>query len=170
MNASEYKSLNDEAEQSRLNTFLVNKSIPGSTEQLNLINKLFYDSFPDNSTIWTPLQIDRGKHIHVGNHVFINHDLTTVAIGEIFIDDNVQIAPGVTLLTANHDINHMNILKTDSIHIKEGAWIGANTTILPGVTIGKGAIVGAGSVVTKNVSDHTLVAGNPAKFIKTVAP
>ena len=63
----------------------------------------------------------------------------------------------------------MNILKMAPIRIEAGAWIGANATILPGVTVGTGAIVGAGAVVTKNVAPHTLVGGNPAKFIKAVA-
>ncbi|WP_420360969.1 acyltransferase [Companilactobacillus halodurans] len=62
----------------------------------------------------------------------------------------------------------MNILKTAPITIKEGAWIGAKAVLLPGVTIGKHAIVGAGSVVTKDVTEYTVVGGNPAKVIKTL--
>ncbi|KRL97338.1 hypothetical protein FD28_GL001768 [Levilactobacillus hammesii DSM 16381] len=89
-----------------------------------------------------------------------------MALGGITIEDNVQIGPNVTLLTANHDIKQMNILNTKPIHIKQGAWIGARAIILPGITIGEHAIVGAGSVVTKSVANFDVVAGNPAKVIK----
>lgn len=112
--------------------------------------------------------IDRANKIRIRNNVFINHSLTTVALGDITIEDNVQIAPGVTMLTANHDIEHMNILKTAPIHIKDGAWVGAWAVLLPGVTIGEHAIVGAGAVVTKDVESYTVVAGNPAKLIKNL--
>ena len=115
-----------------------------------------------------PTQIDRANKIKIGNNVFINHSLTTVALGGITIEDNVQIAPSVAMLTANHDIEHMNILKTAPIHIKESAWIGARAVLLPGVTIGEHAIVGAGAIVTKDVEPYTVVGGNPAKLIKNL--
>lgn len=164
-----YQQLQAEFTTSRQGCFAINTSAPDSPQQRTAMADLFQDALPADSTIWAPIKIDRIHHFHVGHHAFINHDLTTVALGGIYIGDNVQIAPGVTLLTANHDIAHMNILKTAPIRIEAGAWIGANATILPGVTVGTGAIVGAGAVVTKNVAPHTLVGGNPAKFIKAVA-
>ena len=170
MNQPAYQALQSEFTTSRQGCFKINTSAPGSAEQQTAINALFHQAMPSDSTIWAPVQIDRINHLHLGHHVFINHDLTTVALGGIFIADDVQIAPGVTLLTANHDIHHMNILKTAPIHIETGAWIGANATLLPGVTIGAHAIVGAGAVVTKDVAPQTVVGGNPAKLIKSVAP
>ncbi|WP_255415276.1 MULTISPECIES: acyltransferase [Coprobacillaceae] len=77
-----------------------------------------------------------------------------------------MLGPHVSLLTVNHDFNDLQILKCKGIVIKKGAWIGANSTILPGVTIGEGAIVGSGSVVTKDVDAHAIVAGNPTKLIR----
>lgn len=163
-----YQNLQSEFERSRNGCFEINTHAPDSPAQHQAFRKLFSQSVPTDSTIWAPVHVDRVDHFHVGHQSFINHSLTTVALGGIYIADHVQIAPGATLLTANHDINHMNILNTKPIYIETGAWLGANVTVLPGVTIGAGAIVGAGAVVTKDVPAHTLAAGNPAKFIKAL--
>ena len=86
--------------------------------------------------------------------------------GGITIEDDVMIAANVSLITNNHDVYDRPVLLCKPVHIKQGAWIGANATILPGVTVGKYAVVAAGSIVTKDVPDYTVVAGNPAKVIK----
>ena len=86
------------------------------------------------------------------------------------LEDGVFIAPKVNLTTLNHDFNPENRSATQAkpIHIKKNAWIGIASTILPRVTVGENSIVGAGSVVTKDVPDNSIVAGNPAKFIKRI--
>jgi len=93
--------------------------------------------------------------------------------GEIHIGDNVMIGSGAHIYVRNHRFDHVNTPIIDqgyypskSVTIHNGAWIGANVIILPGVTIGENSVVGAGSVVTKNVPSQTVVAGNPAKIIK----
>lgn len=103
-----------------------------------------------------------------GHGIFINHHLTVMSIAGITIEDNVQIGPNVTLVTDNHDLQHHTILKCQPITIKQNAWLGANVTILSGVTVGKNAIVAAGAVVTKDVPDNTVVAGTPARVLKTL--
>jgi acetyltransferase-like isoleucine patch superfamily enzyme len=168
MNSQEYLEGVKESQRSKSLCFKINNIDPNDPELRKYLDQLFENRLPENSTIWTPTQIDRANKIKIGNNVFINHSLTTVALGGITIEDNVQIAPGVTMLTANHDIEHMNILKTAPIHIKEGAWVGARAVLLPGVTIGEHAIVGAGAVVTKDVEPYTVVGGNPAKLIKNL--
>ncbi|MQS98513.1 sugar O-acetyltransferase [Lactobacillus halodurans] len=168
MNSEEYKDNVKESVRSKSLCFKINNLDPNDPKLRNYLDQLFENRLPENSTIWTPTQIDRANKINIGKNVFINHSLITIALGGITIEDNVQVAPGVTMLTANHDIEKMNILKTAPITIKEGAWIGAKAVLLPGVTIGKHAIVGAGSVVTKDVTEYTVVGGNPAKVIKTL--
>ena len=91
-------------------------------------------------------------------------------MGGITIEDEVLIGPKVNLITENHPIDPKDrrALITKPILIKRKAWIGAGVTILPGVTIGENAVVAAGAVVTKDVPDNTIVAGVPAKIIKSI--
>ena len=91
-----------------------------------------------------------------------------MARGGITIEDDVMFAANVQLLSNNHDEYDRQVLTCKPIIIKKGAWIGAGVTILPGVTIGKYAIVGAGAVVTKDVGDYEVAVGIPAKVVKTL--
>ncbi|WP_139418618.1 sugar O-acetyltransferase [Chryseobacterium mulctrae] len=121
-----------------------------------------------NVAVFTPLYINYGKNINIGENVFINFDCTFLALGEITIEDNVLIGPKVSLITENHPLDPKlrNGLIGKLIHIKKNAWIGANATILPGVTIGENAVIAAGAVVSKDVPDDVVVGGIPAKIIK----
>ncbi len=96
----------------------------------------------------------------------INTNLLAMSRGGITIEDDVQIAANVQLLSNNHDPYDRQIIICKPIRIKKGAWIGAGASIMAGVTIGKYAIVGAASVVTHDVEDYEVVAGNPAKVIR----
>jgi acetyltransferase-like isoleucine patch superfamily enzyme len=92
-----------------------------------------------------------------------------MSAGGITIEDDVQIAANVQLISNNHDPYDRMVIICKPVLIKKKAWIGAGATILPGVTVGENAIVGAGSVVTKDVPDNAVVAGNPAKLIKMLS-
>lgn len=122
------------------------------------------------TTLFTPLYLNYGKHTKIGKNVFINFDCTFLDLGGIIIEDNVLIAPKVSLLSEGHPVSSENrhSLTVGRIHIKKNAWIGANATILQGVTIGENAVVAAGSVVSKDVADNTVVGGAPARIIKTI--
>lgn len=134
------------------------------------ILSIILDTKVQDVTVFTPLYINYGKHISIGKNVFINFDCTFLALGGITIEDDVLIGPKVSLITESHplDPEQRKGLIGKPIHIKKNAWIGANATILPGVTIGENAIVAAGAVVSKDVPDNTIVGGIPAKFIKNV--
>ena len=123
-----------------------------------------------STTVLPPLYIDYGKPVAIGRGCFIQQCCTFFGRGGIVIGDDVFIGPKVNLITINHDPDPDNRSATYGrpIVIEDKVWIGINSTILPGVRIGYGAIVGAGSVVTKDVPVMTVVAGNPAKIIKTI--
>ena len=108
----------------------------------------------------------------IGKGCFIQQCCTFFGRGGIAIGNEVFIGPKVNLITINHDVNPENRSATYGrpIVIEDNVWIGINSTILPGVKIGYGAIVGAGSVVTKDVPAMTIVTGNPARIIKRIFP
>ncbi len=125
-----------------------------------------------DSSFWMlpPFYTDFGKNIRVGKNVFINHSCEFMDRGGITLEDNVLIGPKVNLVTINHPVDpeHRRSTWCAPIVIKKNAWIGAAVSVMPGVTIGENAIVAANSVVTKDVADNTIVAGTPARFIKTI--
>lgn len=135
-----------------------------------LLSHITDSDINESVAIFTPLYINYGKHTKIGKNVFINFDCTFLDLGGITIEDNVLIAPKVNLLSEGHPLEPKNrqALMVGHIHIKKNAWIGANATILPGVTIGENAIVAAGAVVSKDVPDNTIAGGIPAKIIKSI--
>lgn len=139
-------------------------------EVRNLLSQITGSEINESTTVFTPLYINCGKHTKIGKNVFINFDCTFLDLGGITIEDNVLIAPKVSLLSEGHPIDPENrhSLTVGHIHIKKNAWIGANATILQGVKIGENAVVASGAVVSKNVPDNTIVGGIPAKIIKTI--
>lgn len=121
-------------------------------------------------TLLPPFYVDYGKNIRIGKGCWIQQGCTFFDRGGITLGNGVFIAPKVNLITINHDPNPDNRSATYGrpIVIEDKVWIGINSTILPGVTIGYGAIVGANSVVTHDVPPMTVVGGNPAKVIKEI--
>ncbi|MGN1363122.1 MAG: DapH/DapD/GlmU-related protein [Methanobrevibacter sp.] len=148
--------------------FKFNNTIPGTEESHEILNELLDNNIGENSTIIAPLNGAALDKLKLGNNVFINSGCLAMARGGINIEDNVMLASNVQLLSNNHDLYNRSVLLCKPILIKEGAWIGAGATVLPGVCIGKYAVVGAGSVVTKDVPDYNVVVGNPARVIKTL--
>lgn len=126
-------------------------------------------SIDNSTTIFPPFYTNFGRSIRLGKNVFINHACSFLDIGGITIEDDVQIGPRVNLTSENHPIDpgDRKTLLPKPIVIKRNAWIGASATILPGVTVGENSIVAAGAVVTKDVPSNTIVAGVPAKVVKT---
>lgn len=124
----------------------------------------------ESTTIFPPFYTNFGQFIHLGKNVFINHNCSFLDIGGITIEDDVQIGPSVKLTSENHplDPNDRKTVILQPILIKRNAWIGAGATILPGVTVGENAIVAAGAVVSRDVPPNTVVAGIPAKVVKTL--
>lgn len=148
--------------------FKFNHTEPMTEEYSALLNELLDGNIGENSTITTPFAGAAFDHMKIGNNVFINSNCLAMARGEITIEDDVMLAGNVQLLSNNHDEYERQVLLCEKIVIKKGAWIGAGASIMPGVTVGKYAIVGAGAIVTKDVPDYSVVVGIPAKVIKTL--
>ena len=136
----------------------------------DLLSQITASEIDESVAVFTPLYINYGKHTKIGKNVFINFDCTFLDLGGITIDDGVLIAPKVSLLSEGHPLSSQerHSLVPRPIHIKKNAWIGANATILHGVTIGENSVVAAGSVVSKDVPDNVVVGGTPAKIIKKI--
>jgi acetyltransferase-like isoleucine patch superfamily enzyme len=108
----------------------------------------------------------RNQKVSIGSHTIINWDCMLYTTGGIIIGENVSISAGVWLVTGSHDMNHPSFIDTyKPIVIEDYAWIGMRATILGGVTIGKGAVVMAGAVVTRDVPPYTVVGGVPARVV-----
>ena len=167
------KTTPEEHEKSRKITELLFKlchTLPMTEEYQAVLKEIFGENIGTGSYVTTPLNGAALDKVKIGNNVFINSNLLAMARGGITIEDDVQIAGNVSLLTNNHDPYDRMLLPCKPILIKKGAWIGANVVILRGISIGKHAIVGAGSVVTKDVLDYAVVVGNPAKVVKMLDP
>src|SRR5438309_8092811 len=136
----------------------------------DLLSQITGSEVDESVAVFTPLYINYGKHTKIGKNVFINFDCVFLDLGGITIEDNVLIAPKVSLLSEGHPISPIErqSLVPGHIHIKRNAWIGAGATILPGVTVGENAVVAAGAVVSKDVPANTVVGGVPAKVIKNL--
>jgi len=145
-----------------------NTSSPGEIREL--LSEITGSEIHESVTVFTPFHVNYGKHTKIGKNVFINFDCVFLDLGGITIEDNVLIAPKVSLLTESHPLNpnERQSLIPKPIHIKKNVWIGANATILQGVTIGENSVVAAGSVVSKDVPDNVVTGGIPAKIIKNV--
>jgi len=147
------------------------KSIPGKLGCI-LRNILLPYQKGINVTIWDHVQIDSPSKLIIGNNVSVNRGCILHAGGEIEIGNDVLIGPGVIIYSQNHSYRDLSKkiinqgYNTKKVNIDSNVWIAANAIILPGVTIGEGAVVAAGSVVTKDVEPNTIVGGNPAIFIK----
>jgi len=149
------------------NLHIFNKTIPYTKEYTENLNKLFKD-YGENLNLRTPLQGVRFNNVKIGKNVSIMSNCLMMSAGGITIEDNVMIAANVQLISNNHDLENRIVITCKPVHIKKNCWIGAGATILPGVTVGENAVVGAGSVVTHSVPDNTIVAGSPAKVIRKI--
>ena len=113
-----------------------------------------------------------GKNLHFGNGVYANFNLTVVDDGDVYVGDKVMFGPNVTIATANHPIEsglrNQAMQYNKPVHIGENVWIGANTVIVPGVSIGKNSVIGAGSVVTKDIPENVLAVGNPCRVLRPI--
>ena len=151
-------------------TMEINTKYHEPEELAELFSDLTGKPVGDNFGLFPPFYTDFGKNITIGNQVFINSDCKFQDQGGITIDDGALIGHGVVLATLNHDMDpeKRQQLHPAPIHIGKRVWIGANATIMVGVTIGDNSVVAAGAVVTKDVPENVVVGGVPARIIKEI--
>ena len=139
-------------------------------EIVEIFTKLTQREVDKSFRVFPPFYTECGVNIKLGKNVFINACCRFQDQGGITIGDGTLVGHNVTIATLNHDYNPNNraSITPKPVKIGKNVWIGSDSTILPGVEIGDGAIIGAGSVVTKNVPANTIAAGNPARIIKKI--
>lgn len=156
---------------SELRLYICNRfvsSIPSHTFRLWFYRKIMKFVIGKGSNIFMDCNFDSTEKLIIGENCVINGKCRIDTRGGVIIGNNVSVSGEVTILTADHDIDTVGLDgRQKKVTIGDFVWIGTRAIILPGVTIEKGAVIAAGSVVTKDVSAFNVVAGVPAKFIRT---
>lgn len=149
-----------------------NRIQPTNLEERKVAIREILGESDENVFINQPFYCDYGKHIRVGKRFFANFNFTVLDEAYVTIGDDCFIGPNVGIYTACHSTDPIERNTRNEwakpVTIGDNVWIGGGVTILPGVTIGNNVTIGAGAVVTKDVPDNEVWAGNPAKFIKKV--
>lgn len=136
-----------------------------------IIRKVFAE-VGDNCYIEPPFHANWGCNMHVGKNFYANFNLTVVDDADIYIGDSVMIAPNVVIATGTHpicpELRERVYQYNLPVHIGNRVWIGAGSIILPGVTIGDDSVIGAGSVVTKDIPSGVVAVGNPCRVLRNI--
>lgn len=144
-----------------------NATRPSEKQKRHEILKKLLGSMGKNTYIEPPLHANWGKNTHVGDNFYSNFNLTLVDDADIFIGDNVMIGPNVVVATAGHPIlpslREKAMQFNIPVFIGNNVWIGAAAIIMPGVKIGDNSVIGAGSVVTRDIPENCVAYGNPCK-------
>ena len=145
-------------------------SHPARDPARDVFLKGFFGSIGEHVTIKGNFHCDYGRHLYIGDGCIINCNVTILDTAQINLGKNVFIAPGVVITAATHPLDAKARVERNfigsAITIKDSVWIGTNAVILQGVTIGENSVIAAGAVVNKDVPDHCLYGGIPAKLIK----
>lgn len=152
------------------------------TQKLNSLDRLDFDSIANtvrelldtdqNAFINPPFYCDYGNHIKVGKNFFANYNCTILDVAQVTIGDNCLFAPNVSIYTAGHPLHpdSRNSAYEYGIRVTIGdnVWLGGNVVVCPGVTIGSNSVIGAGSVVTRDIPEWCVAAGNPCRVIRKI--
>lgn len=154
--------------------YLFNQTRPLEQEKRQQMMKEMFASVGEGCYIEPPFHANfGGHHVHLGNYVYANFNLTCVDDTHIYIGDNTMIGPNVTLATAGHPIlprlREKGYQFNLPIHIGKNCWLGAGVIVLPGVNIGDNSVIGAGSIVTKDIPSNVVAYGSPCKVIREIS-
>lgn len=164
--------LSEERTENKLKIYEYNLLRPDEKNRMSELIKDILGKAGDNVFIEQPFHCDYGKNIEVGKNFFANYNCTILDVGKVIIGDNVMFAPNVSIYTAGHPI-HPDSRNSGyeygiEITIGDNVWVGGSVVINPGVHIGNNVVIGSGSVVTKDIPDNMVAAGNPCKVIREI--
>lgn len=150
-----------------------NQTRPGELEKRTAMLKEMFAEIGEDCYIEPPLHSNfGGKHVHFGKSVYANFNLTLVDDTHIYVGDYTMLGPNVVIATAGHPILPQLREKAYQynmpVHIGKNCWIGAGVIIVPGITIGDNVVIGAGSVVTKDIPSNVIAVGNPCRVLREV--
>lgn len=150
-----------------------NQTRPTELKKREAMLKEMFAEIGDGCYIEPPFHANwGGRHVHFGNHVYANFNLTFIDDTHIYIGSHTMIGPGVIIATAGHPV--LPILREQEyqynapIHIGSNCWLGAGVIVLPGVTIGDNTVIGAGSVVTKDIPSDVVAVGAPCRVMRPI--
>lgn len=150
-----------------------NRTLATETEKRQALLKEMFAEIGEKCTVETPVNANWGcRHVHIGNETYVNSNVTFVDDDHVYIGSNCYIAPNVVFCTAGHPIlptlrkNHYAYILP--IHVGDNVWIGSGAQIMPGVTIGENSVIGAGSVVTKDIPPNVVAFGVPCRVQREI--
>ncbi|MCL2194646.1 MAG: sugar O-acetyltransferase [Oscillospiraceae bacterium] len=150
----------------------INQTRPTEKAKRAALLREFFGAVGENLYIEPPLHANWGRNTYWGNDCYANFNLTLVDDGDIFIGDNVLIAPNVVIATAGHpvdpELRRSTAQFSKTVRIGNNVWIGANSAIMPGVTIGDNTVIGAGSVVTRDIPANVVAVGSPCRVVREI--
>ena len=151
-----------------------NHTRPSDSAQKQAILHELFAEIGVNCYVETPFHANfGGHHVHFGNDVYANFNLTLVDDTHIYVGDHTMIGPNVTIATAGHpitpDLRAKNYQYNMPVHIGKNCWLGAGVIVLPGITIGNNVVIGAGSIVTKDLPANVVAVGNPCHVLRSVS-
>lgn len=164
--------LKEEQDATKFKIWNYNRLDPRDKQQRNALIRDIIGSYKEHLTFLPPFYCDYGSNIHVGENFMCNYHCVMLDVAPITIGDNVLFGPNVSIITAGHPIHpvarNSGYEYGKAIHIKDNVWIGCGAIVNPGVTIGKNVVIGSGSVVTHDIPDNVVAAGNPCKILREI--
>lgn len=164
--------LSEERLENKLKIYEYNLLRPDEREKMDAAIKEILGKTGDNIFIEQPFHCDYGKNIEVGNNFYTNYNCTILDVGKVIIGENVMFAPNVSIYTAGHPIHpksrNSGYEYGIGVTIGDNVWVGGSVVINPDINIGNNVVIGSGSVVTKDIPDNVVAAGNPCRVIREI--